>query len=245
MQRLMNIFKKKNPLPKIVVLSNHKCGTTWTASLLKNTAKMNNWTYQRSDTTSNFKLESDVCFFANSSYADLKNAQFERALNIIRNPLSVIVSAYYSHLASHSTDGWPALELHRKILQSCTKEQGMFLTLSQLERASTLNAFANWNFGDPRITTVCFEDFTGKAEAVFASEVRANGVTEYKFPNMKWFSFEEISGGRKIGEVDDSSHFRSGDPEGWRSELPKPILDYMRNYYGQFLEAYYPSSMKD
>jgi hypothetical protein len=49
-----------------------------------------------------------------------------------------------------------------------------------------------------------------------------------------------MSGGRKIGEVDNTSHYRSGNAEGWREELPKRLQDYIRMHYTKLLKTYYP-----
>ena len=84
-----------------------------------------------------------------------------------------------------------------------------------------MRAMGAWNYDDPRIITARVEGITAQASSILSLFLRVNFARNVKFPHAENYSFEKMSGGRKIGEVDYTSHNRSGKAEGWREELPK------------------------
>lgn len=126
----------------------------------------------------------------------------------------------------------------------------MFLTLAFVERddfykntGGPLADLRRWDFSDPRIVTVRMEDFGENIGGVIRSAV-GSAATGIQWPESDEFSFSRMSGGRKPGQVDSQSHYRSGSPEAWREELPPPVIDYIRTYYRSLLERYYPAALE-
>lgn len=229
-------------------LSHHKCGTAWLSFVLKDISRLNGLRFHETYASSDVIPDrTDICLISNADYARLPFIGAARPLHVIRNPLSIIVSAYHSHRTTHDTDGWPELLHQRKLLQHCSVEHGMYLTLAYLERGAgaPLNDIARWQFGDTRITTVKFEDLVRNPADWLAYAIKENGYRSLLLPEMQDYSFEKMSGGRHVGEIDDTSHYRSGSADGWRNELPKPIIQYVRTHYEGLLKGYYPESMED
>jgi hypothetical protein len=97
-------------------ITHHKCASAWLADILHeyfalrhqkqvfHTARGNDYPSNRDDFV--------YVLFANGEWQFL-HSKIRRAVHIIRNPLALIVSAYFSHLKSHPEDGWPQLSEQR------------------------------------------------------------------------------------------------------------------------------------
>ncbi|TPN83195.1 hypothetical protein FJ987_17225 [Mesorhizobium sp. CU2] len=126
----------------------------------------------------------------------------------------------------------------------------MFLTLTFVERddfyrntGGPLADLRRWDFSDPRIVTVRMEDFGEDIGSVIRPALGSASIG-LQWPESDKFSFRRMSGGREPGQVDSQSHYRSGSPDAWREELPSPVIEYIRTYYRNLLERYYPSSLE-
>lgn len=100
-----------------------------------------------------------------------------------------------------------------------------------------LHAMRNWDYDDTRFKTVRIEDFTLQPSRWAADLIP---MSRPCLPPDWRFTFEAFSGGRPRGSVDDSSHYRSGDPGEWRKYIPPAILRYVQNYFDGLLRPYYP-----
>jgi hypothetical protein len=56
------------------------------------------------------------------------------------------------------------------------------------------------------------------------------GLQGIVLPDTDQFCFQRFTG-RQIGQVDETSHYRSGDPDGWLNELPSLVIDYRREEF--------------
>lgn len=104
-----------------------------------------------------------------------------KAFHVIRDPRDIIVSGYYSHLYTHSTEGWSTLEEHRKALQDLNKDEGL---LKEIEFSSYfINFLKGWNFNDERILEIKFEQLTKQPEQYIKEICRhLNIYTNKKIP---------------------------------------------------------------
>lgn len=73
----------------------------------------------------------DFLLYGNADFHQVQRLPVEniRAFHYVRDPRDIVVSAYFSHRNSHSTEAWPELVEYREKLHSCSKEQGLFLEL--------------------------------------------------------------------------------------------------------------------
>ena len=73
----------------------------------------------------------DFLLYGNADFQQVQRLPVEkiRAFHYVRDPRDIVVSAYFSHRNSHSTEAWPELVEYREKLRSCSKEEGLFLEL--------------------------------------------------------------------------------------------------------------------
>ena len=107
----------------------------------------------------NFFVNENQVKFLSYTAADMK---FVKELDdflgfhVIRDPRDIVVSAYFSHLHSHPTKGWPALAEHRAKLQKVSKEEGLFLEMDF--RQGEFEVLYNWNYSQPNVLELKMED---------------------------------------------------------------------------------------
>lgn len=235
----------------MIFLTHHKCVSTFLGHYLADLTQANGLSLfgsHRGDALP--AAESDVSYLTNANYDVVRGHLTQRCVHVIRNPLNIVQSAYYSHLSTHSTEGWPELVLQREILNSVCREDGMLLTIAFCERQDfyqatqgPLAALRRWDFDDPRVVTVRGEDLVADPSTVISSAFGGAGTAELTWPASNGFSFARFSGGRAPGTVDNSSHYRSGDPDAWRRELSPAAIIYIQEQFRALLERYYPEAL--
>ncbi|WP_436516315.1 sulfotransferase domain-containing protein [Ekhidna sp. To15] len=100
----------------------------------------------------------DTLIVTNSSIAYLEQIDFNRAFHVIRDPRDIVVSSYFSHLVSHKTDIWKDLLSHREQLKNLSKEEGLIFEIEDCRKQQFID-MANWNYNQPQILELKFEDF--------------------------------------------------------------------------------------
>jgi hypothetical protein len=234
---------KRMPL---AFLSHHKCATTWFGTYLLQFASLNNLTCAITHFSDRLPTDADVVFLTNANYGFI-SSRIDRAAHVIRNPLSIVPSAYFSHRYSHSTDSWPELVLQRSLLNAASEHEGLFLTLAFLERedfyqgaVGSLLSLRTWKYEDQRYRTFLMEELTAEVSKVFSAMLEHQGYApdEFQLPDPEAFVFEKFSGGRSRGVMEESAHYRSGDPENWRLHLSPAMEAYVRSHLHNVMQFY-------
>jgi hypothetical protein len=232
---------------KLIFHSHSKCATVWVGAYLDALAKRNGLSYLHSHYSEAMSCpKADIFFYTDALYS-FASKNGLGGYHIIRNPFSIILSAYYSYLKTHSLYGWPALERQRSVLQSVDRETGLFLTTAFLERADfyegavgPLYGIRTWDYFDENFITIRMEDLVRNPGLIFKEIVGHEKI----LPDDNEFRFENFSGGRRVGEVSEDSHFRSGDSDEWKTVLPKGIIRYISEHFEAMLERYYPDLLE-
>lgn len=81
-----------------------------------------------------------------------------RAFHVIRDPRDIIVSAYFSHRNSHTTDGFPHIQAHRDALTGTSLEQGLLLEIDFSQ--TLLHQLGDWDYAQPSILELKMEELT-------------------------------------------------------------------------------------
>jgi hypothetical protein len=153
----------REPLP--VYLGHHKCATAWINSIIVQVCRDMNLKFAHVHNPGMFNQKLDLFVAQNRlDFLAYTNADIRfvagldnfLAFHVIRDPRDIVVSAYFSHLYSHPTEGWPALIEHRAKLQKVSKEEGLILEM-QFSRKEFEDLY-NWNYSQPHILEIKMED---------------------------------------------------------------------------------------
>lgn len=107
-----------------------------------------------------FLKEHDVDFLShgNADISHIAGLTSHRGVHIIRDPRDIAVSAYFSHLHSHSVKEWSALEEYRDKLRGMTKEDGLAAEIEN--RRAEFTQISDWNYNQPDVLEIKFEEMT-------------------------------------------------------------------------------------
>jgi hypothetical protein len=232
----------------LYVLTHHKCASTWLGRYINEYCELNAFSMFHSHLSGVLPdRPSELAVLTNASYPFL-NTKLNGGLHIIRNPLDIIVSAYFSHRETHPLDGWPELVAQRRVLRSAQPHDGMLLTVSFLERddfyrgaEGPLHALRHWDFTDERFTTVRMEDVVADPNGQIGAVLRGR-YPDTRLPEESRHTFEAVAG-RELGKVDETSHYRSGKTDQWREALPPSVIDYVRAHFAPLLQRFYPHAL--
>lgn len=100
-------------------------------------------------------VAADVFHFKNA-HVGMTVHPAARGVHMVRNPLAVVVSAYFSHLKTHKiqpiSQAWVKLARQRDLLQGLPKSDGLTATIAFLcdcefypATPGPLHALANWD----------------------------------------------------------------------------------------------------
>jgi hypothetical protein len=146
----------------------HKCASTWFIEIFGELCFELGLRYRVVNRAEDFDGDlrgyiaaNDIDFiaYANADFGQVATLPNLVGIHAVRDPRDVIVSAYFSHLKTHSTAAWPALLAHRSQLQQCDQEEGLFHEIAF--RKEQFDEMRSWREAhDDRIIEVRMEDVT-------------------------------------------------------------------------------------
>jgi hypothetical protein len=229
------------------VLTHHKCASNWLIAYSRRLAELNGLSLgatHQSDV--GFADAPDIAVVINASYGFARQQDWT-GVHVVRNPLDLICSAYYSHRDTHLLGAWSQLKMQREILQSVSKSEGMLMTLAFLERVDfdfrVIGPFLSlrcWNYADEAFATLRMEDVVADVDTTLGAAFRAHFGPDLILPEASDFVFEAFSRGRKPGELDSRAHYRLGRAGVWLEDLPESAVRYIRLHLGDLLRRFYP-----
>jgi hypothetical protein len=232
------------------VLTHHKCASNWLIAYSRKVADLNALSLSathRSDAL--FADAPDIAVVINANYGFARQNGWS-GVHVIRNPLDLLCSAYYSHRDTHELGGWTQLKRQRDILKSVSKSEGLLMTLAFLERVDfdvqVIGPFIGlrcWNYADDAYATLRMEDVVADVDKTLGAAFRAHFGSDLKLPEASDFAFEAFSRGRKPGELDVASHYRLGQANVWADDLPEAAVRYIRLHMGELLARFYPECL--
>ena len=161
------------------------------------------------------------------NFRDLPKPSAYRAFFVYRDPRDIVVSGYF--LRRH-TDTLGNTAEDRHFLQAASLEDGLLYTIDRAERRGVFEAFRSWAdaASDPNVRLIRYEDLTGDGSFQSIQELMsffdiAIGPQELR-DLLERYSFDRLSGGRRRGETDRASHYRSGVAGDW-AEFFTPRVD--------------------
>lgn len=202
-----------------------------------------------------------------SSREHLESYNDFRAVHLIRDPRDVIVSGYHSHLTSHPTDKRPDIAEHRKELKAVDLNEGLLKEMdfskewlldmakwdyqnpNVLElRFEQFTPAPNWDevFG--------FLGISGNVSVSLylikrtINKLSNRGLCPFRFDDLQIpsgvrndiierTSFSKLSGGRKVGEANENSHYRKGKSGEWKEVFSDKHKEYFKQKFPGILET--------
>jgi hypothetical protein len=231
----------------------HKAGTTWISKIIDSICSKLQIKHIVFHSPKLFNLnlgktvEQEKIIFFSYTNADInyvKSLDSFRAFHVIRDPRDIIVSAYFSHLYSHPTEGWSELVEQRERLKSLSKDEGLLMTIEFLKHLKVekfeLNLFEsmyNWDYFLPNVMEIKFEDLIYKSDDKFIKIFKFLGIfDEFKIIEaLREHDFSILSGGRSRGQEDLASHYRKGVPGDWKNHFKEEHIQTFKSNYNDLL----------
>ena len=195
-----------------------------------------------------------IVFYRNASASVYGRYDPTSCLRVIRNPLSIVKSAYFSHLKTHGTVGWSRLRQQREALEGLPIEAGLWLTYEFLMEEcfyhftqGPLRVLRDWPNDVSDTNVIRMEDSTLAPSQFLGTIWRKLGgqLDNYQHVDPEYLTFKYQSGGREVGDIDDDSHLRSGNQDEWRSVLPENLIQRIRRDFEPVLHTFYPDALED
>jgi len=201
---------------KGMLLGHHKCGTLWTDLVLKNVLGSR----FKSGNDHAYTGSEDLYFHGNGDPVRTKIPSGVKAISIIRDPRDIAVSAYFSHRYVHGL--WDDLKVHREHLNRLNTEDGMCLDIEWSNAMPGIDGhpiriFSGLEFKPP-VVNVRFENLIINPVEVFSGILRdmeINFDSKLLVEVLDKYSFSNMADGRKHGDRNINSHYRSGKPGEW------------------------------
>jgi hypothetical protein len=242
--------------PLVVYFGHHKAGTRWARLIIEELARVANLTCASTSSPKWFghDLQAfvddrgiDVLSYTNAEPRYLEQLRDFRGVHIIRDPRDMVVSAYFSHLLSHTTDDWPELVEHRGRLADLSTSAGLLADIAFTARLSTdgyelrpFDAMRTWDYARRNVLELRFETVIDRPVHAFASVVEFMDLPVGRDVVAKIVQanrFEVLTGGRAPGSERVDSHYRRGVPGDWRHHLKPAHLDALAAATGDVVTA--------
>lgn len=173
----------KNSLPLLGYFGHHKSATVWIRSIIKQVCsplKLNHVAVSNPDAFNQdltaFVDEKNVDFisYTNAKFEYVKQLDQFKGFHVVRDPRDIVVSAYFSHLKTHTTEGWSELVEFRDRLNSISKDEGLILEMDF--RKKSFDDMYNWNYSTHYIKEFKMEDLIQNPQERFTEIFRYLGL---------------------------------------------------------------------
>ncbi|HYO00118.1 MAG TPA: sulfotransferase domain-containing protein, partial [Actinomycetota bacterium] len=165
----------------------------------------------------------------------VEGVESARRFLVIRDLRDSLVSGYFSIRYSHPTDMAHVAEM-RAQLETLSFEDGLILLFdgfcdlcaavqgTWMESGDPLLRYEDLLLDDVKLLEEVLLDYCGLPvdRALFRDTVERN-------------RFENLSGGRRLGEEDRTSHFRRGLPGDWRNHFTPRVTELFKRRFGDVL----------
>jgi hypothetical protein len=235
------------PVPLAAFFGHHKCASTWVHLMLQEVAAVLRRPYHLAHdvhglpgstvASARRALGFDVLSYVNADWRRIGDIDL-RGVHLIRDPRDLVVSAYYSHLASHPSGGWDELERIRALLRSTPLETGLLIEIEFL--AEVMEELRSWPASVPKISTFRFEAVVAAPRRSFDEMLRHLGLRD-DLPDQEFdrivdqFAFESLTHGRQRGVEDRSHHYRRGVAGEWRRIFTPAVAWVFQRRHGDLL----------
>lgn len=156
--------------PFFAFYGHHKCATMWWNRIIANACKKTGLNFRAVYDERGFDgdlkrfIDDQQINFISHGNADIRHIADlgdHRGVHIIRDPRDIAVSAYFSHLHSHSVKEWSELEDYREKLRGMSKDDGLATEIEN--RKTEFGQLESWDYDQPNILEIRFEDMANSS----------------------------------------------------------------------------------
>jgi hypothetical protein len=167
----------------LAFFGHHKCATSWIRDILQKVCSEIGLNFFNAHSAQNFNYnieefvkekEIDFLCYTNADYDYIKSLKKIRGFHVIRDPRDIAVSAYFSHLYSHPTEGWSDLVEHRNKLKQLSKYEGLIAEINF--RKKQFKEMYNWNYNQLNVVELKMENIISNPYLCFAEILTDFGI---------------------------------------------------------------------
>lgn len=238
-------------LPQLAVHgAHHKMGTVWLATTLRDIARQFDLVFQQAPHSLDrppVGPDTDIYFDGHTRFDPSTLREFKGS-HMVRDLRDVVVSGYHYHL--WTDEGWANRPLNRgqrkrfgvdlagpdityvELLNSLDRTDGLLVEMRRLEPlCAQLEA---WDFDDPRILELHFEEMMEDGERLFVEMFRWWGFDDEHAERAA-----EIAMSRHISRIkgrgNTDRHLRSGRAQQWVAEFEPVHIEAAKERFGGLL----------
>lgn len=174
-----------------------------------------------------------------TGFAQLPKYKGWKSFVMIRHPLDMLVSYYFSIMYSHGPAGQVG-EIRRELTASDEKQQWKRCVSIMGSSYTAMRNFFEFDHPDHKVFR--FEEFFSNLPNgldVLLDHIGVEMSDADRVTILNDLSFKTLSEGRQVGEEDQSSHWRKGTSNDWQEYLkPYVLTEFNRLYKGLFEGMY-------
>ena len=188
--------------PFYAFYGHHKCATMWLNRILSSVCNKLALRFEAVYDEEGFGRDLrkyvtgqriDFLSYGNADFSFVESLGQHRAFHVIRDPRDIVVSAYFSHMRSHSTEEWPELVQYRNKLNSVSKDEGLALEIEN--RAREFRHLSTWDYTQKNILEIRFEELLQRPQKLIPTIARFCGVL---MPDNAEDAFARIDASRAL-----------------------------------------------
>jgi len=221
----------------------HKSGTHWLRRILKTVVKRFDLEFKQTKTCSPEFFEDGQILFDPHSWIDVKHLPAYRGSHMIRDQRDIVVSAYFYHL--WTDERWarkPRVKYggisYHQLLNSLSIEQGL---LAEINRSRRLfRRMKKWNYRNSNMLELRYEDVIRDEEYHFTRLFAHYGFHTAAVKRSVRIALRhgfEARSQRKLGEIQERSIMRSGEPGQWKKHFSDRVKKRFKKVAGGLLRS--------
>lgn len=221
--------------------AHHKSGSVWIAMIMSALARKHGLKFN--DGLSNDPISKHPSSRFLYSYTSLNAFDHDNYVgsHMVRDPRDIVVSAYFYH--QWSEEGWEQTynpqckATYQDYLKGLPKSDGIHFEMRGWT-AAVLTAMEQWNYDNPRIAEVRYENLITESDDNFRKLFEFWGIHPSHIEDClevaRSYHMTRQTG-RKVGEIKLGTHMRSGKPGQWQEHFDPSHKMYFKMKYGQLL----------
>lgn len=237
---ILSPFEPEMGRPLLVHCGHHKIGTLWFHNVLRAVCDEFGLRYQK-DKQPALRPDTDVFHQSHSNF-DFTGLGDYRGSHIIRDLRDVVISGYCYHLwtpeewAHRREERWQGMS-YQELLRSVDQEAGLHIEIDRFVEMNLPN-FTSWNYDDPNIVEIRYEDLladeVGGFRRIFKKYGFREDAGEKAVALARRYTFSRVSK-RQVGAVKRGDHLRSGRPGEWKTLFDDKHRTHFKERLGETL----------